>query len=145
MVSAKLLNEMNDEKIIDTLLKIDYKDLPQKPHWVDGSGLSHYNLFSPQDFVMLLNKMKDTFGIDRIKNILATGGTGTLRSYYRNDAGYIFAKTGTLSGVVALSGFLYTRKNKLLIFSVLVNNHHASATNIRKVVEKFIEEVRNKN
>ena len=145
MVSARLTGTMNDEKIIDTLLKTDYKDLPQKPHWVDGSGLSHYNLFSPKDFVTLLNKMKNDFGIDRIKKILPTGGTGTLRSYFHSETGFIFAKTGTLSGVVALSGFLYTKKNKLFIFSVLVNNHHTSATDIRKAVEKFIEEVRNKN
>lgn len=145
MVSANLLNEMNDEKIIDTLLKTDYKYLPQKPHWVDGSGLSHYNLFSPQDFVFLLDRLKDDFGMERIKKILPTGGTGTLRSYYHSEAGFIFAKTGTLSGVVALSGFLYTKKNKLFIFSVLVNNHHTSATSIRQSVEKFIEEVRNRN
>jgi len=144
MVSAKLLNEMNDEKIIDSLLKTDYQDLPQNPHWVDGSGLSHYNLFSPQDFVTLLNKMKNDFGMDRIKKILPTGGTGTISNYYKQDRGFIFAKTGSLSGVIALSGFLYTKKNKLVIFSVLVNNHHANG-NVRKAIEKFIEEVRNKN
>ena len=145
MVSTKLLDVMNDEKIIDTLLKTDFKDLPQKPGWVDGSGLSRYNLFTPQDFIAILNKMKNEFGMERIKNILPTGGTGTLSNYYKAESGYIFAKTGTLSGVVALSGFLYTKKNKLLIFSVLVNNHQSNATNIRRAVEKFIEEVRNKN
>ena len=60
---------MNDEKIIDTLLKTDFKDLPQKPRWVDGSGLSRYNLFTPQDFVAILNKMKNEFGMERIKVI----------------------------------------------------------------------------
>ena len=145
MVSNKLLGIMNDEKIIDTLLKSDFKDLPQKPNWVDGSGLSHYNLFSPQDFVTILNKIKNEFGMDRIKNILATGGTGTIKNYYKADSGFIYAKTGTLSGVVALSGFLYTKKNKLLIFSTLVNNHNSNSTIIRRGIEKFIEEVRNRN
>ena len=145
MVSEKLLGVMNDEKIIDTLLKTDFKDLPQKPRWVDGSGLSHYNLFSPQDFVTILKKMKNDFGMDRIKNILATGGSGTIRNYYKADSGFIYGKTGTLSGVVAFSGFLYTKKNKLLIFSTLVNNHNSSSADIRKAIEKFIEEVRNKN
>jgi len=145
MVSAKVLGIMSDEKIIDTLLKTDYKTLPQKPNWVDGSGLSHYNLFSPKDFVMLLNEMKNNFGMDRVKQILPTGGTGTLSSYYKADKGYIFAKTGSLSGVVALSGFLYTKKSKLLVFSVLVNNHHTSATTVRQGIDKFIEELRNTN
>ncbi|MEP6926647.1 MAG: D-alanyl-D-alanine carboxypeptidase/D-alanyl-D-alanine-endopeptidase [Ginsengibacter sp.] len=145
MVSDKLLGTMKDDIIIDTLLKTDFKDLPQKPYWADGSGLSHYNLFSPQDFVMILNKMKNEFGMERIKNILPTGGKGTLSNYYKAESGFIFAKTGTLSGVVALSGFLYTKKNKLLIFSVLVNNHRDSGTNIRRAVEKFIKQVREEN
>jgi D-alanyl-D-alanine carboxypeptidase/D-alanyl-D-alanine-endopeptidase (penicillin-binding protein 4) len=144
MVSNELLGVMNDEKIIDTLLKTDFKDLPQKPRWVDGSGLSRYNLFSPKDFVAIFNKMKTDFRMERIRNIFPTGNEGTLTNYYKSESGFIFAKTGTLSGVVSLSGFLYTRKNRLLIFSVLVNNHNSSATAVRKAVEKFIEGIRNK-
>jgi D-alanyl-D-alanine carboxypeptidase/D-alanyl-D-alanine-endopeptidase (penicillin-binding protein 4) len=144
MVSQKILGYLNDRKVIDTLLKTDYSQMPQKPDWVDGSGLSRYDLFSPKDFIFILNKMKNDFGMERIKNILPTGGTGTISSYYIKDSGYIFVKTGTLNGVVALSGFLYTKKSKLLIFSILVNNHRGSATSIRKGIEKFIQYVRNK-
>jgi D-alanyl-D-alanine carboxypeptidase/D-alanyl-D-alanine-endopeptidase (penicillin-binding protein 4) len=144
MVSNERLGYMNDAKIIDTLLKTDFKDLPQKPRWVDGSGLSRYNLFTPQDFVAILNKMKNEFGMERIKVILPTGGEGTISSYYKADSNYIYGKTGTLSGVVAFSGFLYTKKGKLLIFSTLVNNHNASATDVRRAVEKFLQNIRNK-
>ncbi len=144
MVSNELLGVMNDEKIIDTLLKTDFKDLPQKPRWVDGSGLSRYNLFTPQDFVAILNKMKNEFGMNRIKEIFPTGGEGTISSYYKTDSGFIYAKTGTLSGVVALSGFLTTKKGKQLLFSVLINNHQASAIAVRRAVEKFIQSIRNK-
>ncbi len=144
MVSNEMLGVMNDEKIIDTLLKTDLKDLPQKPRWVDGSGLSRYNLFSPQDFVFILNKMKKEFGLERIKIIFPTGGRGTLSNYYLADSNYIYAKTGTLTGVVALSGFLYTKKGKELIFSVLVNNHNASGPEVRRAVEKFLQGIRNK-
>ena len=144
MVSNERLGVMNDEKIIDTLLKTDFKDLPQKPRWVDGSGLSRYNLFTPQDFVTILKKMKDAFGMERIKVIFPTGGEGTISSYYKVDSNFIFAKTGTLSGVVALSGFLYTKKGKLVIFSTLVNNHQASATAVRRAVEKFVQGIREK-
>jgi D-alanyl-D-alanine carboxypeptidase/D-alanyl-D-alanine-endopeptidase (penicillin-binding protein 4) len=142
MVSNEFLGVMNDNKIIDTLLKTDFKDLPQKPRWADGSGLSRYNLFTPQDFVAILNKMKDEFGMDRIKVIFPTGGEGTISSYYKADSGYIYGKTGTLSGVVAFSGFLYTKKGKLLIFSTLINNHQASATDIRRAIEKFLKGIR---
>lgn len=142
MVSNEKLGVMNDEKIIDMLLRTDFKDLPQRPRWADGSGLSRYNLFTPQDFVSILNKMKNEFGMERIKVIFPTGGEGTISNYYKSDSNYIFAKTGTLSGVVALSGFLYTKKGKLLIFSTLVNSHQASSTTVRSAVEKFIQGIR---
>jgi serine-type D-Ala-D-Ala carboxypeptidase/endopeptidase (penicillin-binding protein 4) len=145
MVGQKVLGEMNDARIINRLLDTDLKDLPQKPHWVDGSGLSRYNLFTPQDMVTILNKMRLEFGIERMKEILPTGNEGTLTNYYKNETGYVFAKTGTLSGVVAFSGYLFTKKNKLLIISVLVNNHQASATAVRRAVEKFVEQLREKN
>jgi D-alanyl-D-alanine carboxypeptidase/D-alanyl-D-alanine-endopeptidase (penicillin-binding protein 4) len=144
MVSDQLLGVMNDAAIIDTLLKTDFSDLPQKPHWVDGSGLSRYNLFTPQDFVAILNKMKTGFGMERMKVILPTGGTGTIRSYYVADSNYIFAKTGSLSGVIAFSGYLYTKKGKLLIFSILVNNHQASGTEVRRAIEQFLKGIRAK-
>jgi D-alanyl-D-alanine carboxypeptidase/D-alanyl-D-alanine-endopeptidase (penicillin-binding protein 4) len=142
MASNEHLGYMSDEAMIDTLLKSDLKDLPQHPKWVDGSGLSRYNLFTPQDFVFILGKIKNEFGWGRIKNILATGGEGTLKYYFKKDAGFIFAKTGTLSNNCALSGYIITKKNKLLIFSVLTNNYITPATPVRRAVEKYIEYIR---
>ena len=144
MASNEHLGFMSDAKIIDTILKSDLKEMPQKPKWVDGSGLSRYNLFTPQSFVYLLNKMKNEFGLERMKNILATGGEGTLSSYYKKDAGFIYAKTGTLSNNCALSGYLITKKGKLLIFSVLNNQYITGATPVRKAVEQFLQDIREK-
>jgi D-alanyl-D-alanine carboxypeptidase/D-alanyl-D-alanine-endopeptidase (penicillin-binding protein 4) len=145
MVSNERLGVMSDRKIIDTLLKTDFADLPQTPRWVDGSGLSRYNLFTPQDFVAILSKMQNSFSMERLKRIFPTSGQGTLRNYYNGDSAYLFAKTGTLSGVVALSGYLYTRKGKLLVFSILVNNHRAQATEVRRALETFLQEVRSRH
>lgn len=144
MVSNELLGFMSDQGVIDTLLKTVYADLPQKPRWVDGSGLSRYNLFTPQDFVAILQKMKADFGMARLQTILATGNEGTLKNYYVADSSFVYAKTGTLSGVVALSGFLTTRQGKELIFSVLVNNHNGAATPVRRAVEAFLQSLRNR-
>lgn len=144
MVSQQLLGEINEEKLIDTLLRTTLKDLPQAPRWADGSGLSRYNLFSPLDFIHLLGKINTEFGMDRVKKVFATGGAGTLGTVYRQDSGYIYAKTGTLSGVVCLSGYLYTRKAKWLQFSILINNHRGSASAIRRKTEQFLRELREK-
>jgi serine-type D-Ala-D-Ala carboxypeptidase/endopeptidase (penicillin-binding protein 4) len=144
MVSNERLGFMSDEAIIDTLLKTDLSDIPQKPKWVDGSGLSRYNLFTPGSFIYILSKMKDEFGLERLKNILPTGGQGTLKNYFMADSGHIFAKTGSMSNQVSISGFLETKKGKLLIFSVLNNNFQGKASTVRRRVEYFLEQVRSK-
>jgi serine-type D-Ala-D-Ala carboxypeptidase/endopeptidase (penicillin-binding protein 4) len=138
MVGNELLGYMDTEAVIDTILRSSLNTLPQRPKWVDGSGLSRYNLFTPQSIVHLLNKMKEEFGMPRLQTILPTGGEGTLSAYYKNDAGYIYAKTGTLSNNCALSGYLITKKGKLLIFSVLANNYITGATPVRRAIERFL-------
>ncbi len=145
MVSNEKLGYMSDEKIIDSLLKTDFKDLPQKPRWVDGCGLSRYNLFSPKDFVFLLDKMKTEFGMERIKGILPTAGQGTLKGYYKNMTNLIYAKTGSMSNNVSLSGYLYTKQQKLLIFSVQINSYDGTGRAGRKAIEKLLQQIRENN
>jgi D-alanyl-D-alanine carboxypeptidase/D-alanyl-D-alanine-endopeptidase (penicillin-binding protein 4) len=142
MAGNELLGKMNDARIIDTLLNGDLKGLPQRPVWVDGCGLSRNDLFTPQDFIWLLNKMSKDFGLDRMKGILPTGGKGTLSAYYKQDSGYIYAKTGSLSGVAALSGYLITKKNHLLLFSILINNYTGSGVTVRRQMEQWIHRIR---
>ena len=144
MVSNERLGYMSDADIIDTLLNNDLKDIPQRPKWVDGSGLSRYNLFTPQAFIYILNKLYLEFGLKRLKTILPTGGEGTLRSFFNKDSGFIYAKTGTLSNNCALSGFLITNKGKLLIFSILANHYQSGATLVRRATEAFLTGIRRK-
>lgn len=61
MVSNALLDKMTNREVIDTILKTDFKNIPQLPVWVDGSGLSRYNLFTPKDFVFILKKNEPGF------------------------------------------------------------------------------------
>jgi serine-type D-Ala-D-Ala carboxypeptidase/endopeptidase (penicillin-binding protein 4) len=138
MAAKNFTGSLNLNRIIDTVLKTDFADLPHKPRWVDGSGLSRYNLFTPASLVGILQKINNEFGMERIKEIFPGANEGTLSGYYTNFPDRFYAKTGTLSGVVALSGFMYTNSGKLLIFSVLVNNHQSQASLVRRAVEKFL-------
>jgi D-alanyl-D-alanine carboxypeptidase/D-alanyl-D-alanine-endopeptidase (penicillin-binding protein 4) len=138
MVSQRILGSMDTQQVIDTLLKSDFKDLPQQPRWVDGSGLSRYNQFTPQDMVWILRKMEQDFSRSRVENILPGANQGTFRGYFKNMPGAIFAKTGSLSGQASISGYLYTKKGKRLVFSILVNNHNTSAVTVRRATESFL-------
>jgi len=142
MSANEKLGFMNESDMIDSLLQNDLTDIPQHPRWVDGSGLSRYNLFSPNDFTYIINKIQNEFGIERLKNILPTGGTGTLKNYFHADSSFIFAKTGSLSNNYTLCGILTTQKNKQLIFSVMLNNYQGSGKAVRKLIEEYLHEVR---
>lgn len=142
MTSLVNFKYMNEKKIIDNLLKNDLKDLPQPPHWIDGSGLSRYNLFTPEDFVFLLKKTLEEFGWKRISNILPHGGSGTLSGYYESSKPYLYAKTGSLSNNSCLSGILITKKNRRLAFSIMINNHLAKNSTVKRAVETFLKEIR---
>lgn len=142
MASNEHLGYMDEEAMIDTLLKSDFNDIPQHPRWVDGSGLSRYNLFTPQSLIYILNKLQQEFGMQRLKVILPTGGQGTLKNYFSSDSGFVYAKTGSMSNQFTLCGYLTTRKNKQLIFSVMINNAKGSAVGIRRGAEHFIKFIR---
>lgn len=139
MCSSRLWDTISTSRMIDHMRNTYLAQLPDTPRWVDGSGLSRYNLFTPRDFVSVLTDMYKTYDTERLYSIFPTGGKGTLKNYYRQQ--FVHAKTGTLSGCVALSGYLVTRKNKTLVFSVLVNNHNNSASNVRRTVERFLTRI----
>jgi D-alanyl-D-alanine carboxypeptidase/D-alanyl-D-alanine-endopeptidase (penicillin-binding protein 4) len=146
MGSQQLLGKIDDAAFIDTLLKTVFSQLPQKMRWVDGSGLSRYNLNTPENYVAILKKMQDEFGQKRVTQIFETGGEGTLSAYYKNFPGEIHAKTGSLGGQIALSGFIYTHKNQKLYFSVLVSNHMSpTSAGVRKAVENYLISIAKKN
>ena len=88
--------------------------------------------------------MKNEFGLERLKVILPTGGQGTLKNYYNSDSSFIYAKTGSLSNQIALSGFLITKKNKLLVFSILTNNAIGDGWKVRRAYEHFLKGIREK-
>ncbi|MBX2930834.1 MAG: D-alanyl-D-alanine carboxypeptidase [Chitinophagaceae bacterium] len=145
LIGNDTMQAMKTNNIIAMLLKKLFAGIPDTPRWEDGSGLSRYNLVTPRDFVWVLTQMKNDISKERIEDIFPTGDKGTLSGYYTRYKGKIFAKTGTLSNNISLSGFITTKKGKELVFSILINNHRSSTTNIKKTIEKFLTDIINKN
>ena len=146
MASEQLLGKMDDAALIDTVMKTDFANLPQKMRWADGSGLSRYNLNTPENYIAILKSMQDQFGQARVTNIFETGGEGTLSAYFKNFPGALHAKTGSLGGQIALSGFIFTQKQQKLYFSVLVSNHMSpTSAGVRRAVETYLSEVAKRN
>ncbi|HBB31562.1 MAG TPA: D-alanyl-D-alanine carboxypeptidase/D-alanyl-D-alanine-endopeptidase [Cyanobacteria bacterium UBA8803] len=90
----------------------------------DGSGLSRQNLATPTALVETLKAMNIAKGREVFYTSLAVGGvSGTLRNRFRLTPaqGKLHAKTGTLRGVSALSGYLENPNYGTLVFSIIVN------------------------
>lgn len=87
----------------------------------DGSGLSLYNYLSPELEVALLKHVYQQQGVfAQLYTALPVGGVdGTLDYRQGNIAGKVHAKTGTLTGVQALAGFVQAANGHLLAFSIM--------------------------
>jgi serine-type D-Ala-D-Ala carboxypeptidase/endopeptidase (penicillin-binding protein 4) len=141
MVSHTASGILDEERIIGKLLSTDLSGMPQPARWVDGSGLSRYNQFSPEDMVYVLNTLKAEQDWQRITTIFPKAGTGTLSSFKAKEGDFIYAKSGSMSGVLCLSGYVYSKKGKWLTFSIMINNHNASGALLRKKIEAFLEQL----
>ncbi len=138
MVGSTITGEMNDKGGIHALLQQELSGFPDKPVWVDGSGLSRYNLFTPHDFIWLLNKMRQEVRWERITDVFSTGGFGNRGNDHPEDKDRIHAKSGSMSGVLCLSGFLVARSGRTLLFSILLNNYTRPIGPVRSRIQKLL-------
>ena len=133
--SSVKFNMLNADSVINYSKAHYLADLPDQPQWVDGSGLSRFNLFTPRSIVALLCKISDEMKNDSLlHSLLPAGGVvGTIRSAYKTDNGqpFVWAKTGSLMNNHNQSGYLITRKGKHLAFSFMNNNFTRSSREIR--------------
>ncbi|EHQ29179.1 peptidase S13 D-Ala-D-Ala carboxypeptidase C [Mucilaginibacter paludis DSM 18603] len=123
-------------------------DLPDEPQWVDGSGLSRQNLFTPRTTIALLVKIQDKVANEqKLHSLLPTGGiSGTLKNAYQTDKGipFVWGKTGTLNNNHNQSGYLITRKGKRLLFCYMNNNYTRPTADIRNEMVRVMTEIHNR-
>jgi D-alanyl-D-alanine carboxypeptidase/D-alanyl-D-alanine-endopeptidase (penicillin-binding protein 4) len=144
MIGGQKFDTIGCSNVIKYIQTNIFKDAPFPFKWVDGSGLSRYNLFTPRSTVWLLNKMWTEYPHERILSLFPAGGvSGTIKNLYKsaNNQPYVFAKTGTLSGVHTLSGFIRTQKGKWLIFSFMHNNYLGGSTPWKTEMQRFLEKI----
>jgi serine-type D-Ala-D-Ala carboxypeptidase/endopeptidase (penicillin-binding protein 4) len=108
---------------------------------VDGSGLSRLNLISPTALVQTLQAMATAPEAKIYRASLAVGGeSGTLRNRFRNTPaqGNLQAKTGTLTGAIALSGYVNPPGYQPLVFSILVNQSTEPTPSLRSAIDEIV-------
>ncbi|WP_341730432.1 D-alanyl-D-alanine carboxypeptidase/D-alanyl-D-alanine-endopeptidase [Microcoleus sp. EPA2] len=107
---------------------------------VDGSGLSRHNLISPEALVQTLRLMANSpLGSVYRASLPVAGESGTLKNRFNTPNRVILqAKTGTLSSVAALSGYVEVPNYEPLVFSIMVNQSDRSAAQVRAAIDEIV-------
>ena len=120
-------NSWNDNDYIKLKNWLGNKGLPiTNTYFADASGLSRKNKITTKLLVLFLDKMRYSKNYKAYQSTLSIMGVrGTLSKRFTNSelSGKFFGKTGTLSNVFALSGFLY-KKEKPVIVSIIQNSEN---------------------
>ena len=147
MISGKIdstNHELNTEKAIKYIAQNQWQDATPAPKWVDGSGLSRYNLLTPKFLVHLLKRVASNINSDqKLFNFLPQAGkTGTLKtiSFYPET---VYAKTGTLSNNHSLCGFLTSKSGKKVVFSIMINHYLEKTTAIQQQIGQILYQLYN--
>ena len=110
----------------------------------DGSGLSPQDLITPRAATTLLAyAARQPWGEAFRQTLPIAGIDGSLAGRFTQSPvkGKLFAKTGTLSEVNALSGYLTARSGKTVILSILCNDHDPSSEATHRAADKIVEAI----
>lgn len=145
--SNQFQQELNGIAAIEYVKTNYLQQLPDKPVWVDGSGLSRMNLFTPRDMVSILQMIdRKVNNREKLFSMLPAGGkTGTLKNAYpKTDHPFVYGKTGTLSGIYNQSGYLLSSKGRTLAFSFMNNNFVEPVAEVRKEIARVMTYIHEK-
>lgn len=137
--------EFKNERIVNEVLN-SLGVNPDTFILADGSGLSRQNLVTPEALVNTLSSMSLTSNSVIYKESLAIAGVnGTLKNRFQdsNVVGNMKGKTGSLTGVSALSGYLERENFPLLVFSIIVNNTQQPGQLQRQTIDEIVILLRN--
>ena len=107
----------------------------------DGSGLSRHNMVSPAAVVATLQGLARSPTFATYRASLPVGGvSGTLRQRFRDTPleGLVVAKTGTMTGVSTLSGYLDPATYEPLVFSIMVNRSDRPIAEQRAAIDEIV-------
>ncbi|TAI49839.1 D-alanyl-D-alanine carboxypeptidase [Flagellimonas allohymeniacidonis] len=139
-VSSTTSDTLSTSKSIRYMLDNDLKDLKQPPRWVDGSGLSRYNLFTPESMVQVLQKLYRELPEERLFTLFPLwDASGTIEEWsYPNTSPFIYAKSGSLGNNYNLSGYVKTKSGKILIFSSMNNHFRVPSSEVRSKIFEIL-------
>lgn len=118
---------------------------PAEHQQIDGSGMSRFNRASAHAFVTLLNYMwKTPYRGEFISTMPYTGEPDSRLRRRLNQAPYarqVYAKTGYISGVIGLTGYVHASSGKIYSFSLLFNNYSTGVFSVYRLQDEILKEI----
>lgn len=143
MIAEHQSGQMRLKVAIDTLQSQWSSWLPDPIEWVDGSGVSRYNMVTPRTLVAILRQIYTTSDWETLRRLFPKSGqSGTLLAYA--DLKNVYAKTGSLRHNHNLSGYWVSEKGTPYLFSIMVNHFTVPTAEIRKGITGLLTILQNK-
>ncbi|MEO0570637.1 MAG: D-alanyl-D-alanine carboxypeptidase [Bacteroidota bacterium] len=131
--SSTLSDTLSFEKAKNRIMDNHLSTLRQKPRWVDGSGLSRYNLFTPESMVTVLQRLySETDSLRLFSLVPQWDFNGTITMENSSDAAFIHAKSGSMGNIYNLCGYLRTTSGRLFAFSFMNNHFRRPSKEVRR-------------
>jgi serine-type D-Ala-D-Ala carboxypeptidase/endopeptidase (penicillin-binding protein 4) len=108
---------------------------------VDGSGLSRRNVIAPETLIILLQRFHDASGASPWMQSLAVAGRdGTLENRMKGTPaeGNAIGKTGSLSNVRTLAGYVKTADGEPLAFAMMANNFEGPGSGVTATIDRLV-------
>ena len=120
-----------------------YKDIntKTKPVIADGSGASRNDLITADWMTEALNKIYKNNDFDGFQKLMAKPVEGTLSDRLLNISQNVRAKTGTISGVSVLTGYVDAKSNNKYSFAILIQNYPDSSLDAKKLEDAIVNEI----
>jgi serine-type D-Ala-D-Ala carboxypeptidase/endopeptidase (penicillin-binding protein 4) len=112
---------------------------------VDGSGMSRFNRASAHAFIQVLRYMWNTpFRRDFVSSMPYSGETDSRLRRRLNTQPYarqVYAKTGYISGVIGLSGYVHAKSGRIYAFSFLFNRYTTGVWGVYSLQDEMLKEI----
>ena len=131
-ISFRINDTISVNKGLDIIEKSFKKSISNQMELFDGSGLSRYNLITPEALVNSLERIYLSIGLERVKRIFPNN------FIIEDNEDFVWGKSGTLKNNYNYSGYIITNKGKQYVFSIMINHFTEDLDKIKSAIVDFL-------
>jgi len=131
-ISFRINDTISVNKGLDIIKNSFKKSISNQMELFDGSGLSRYNLITPEALVNSLERIYLSIGLDRVKRIFPNN------FIIEDNEDFVWGKSGTLKNNYNYSGYIITNKGKQYVFSIMINHFTEDLDKIKSAIVDFL-------